>query len=126
MDIKMIGMAAVAGLCDAVAEIMTGQPSDEEKAALLVQARNEDRTDVERFYEGARAAFKRDPDNAVFLFLLVSLDDIRAMPAEERDRSLGAVLSLLEAGNKRGYVTDQDAIDIVAKVNELTDETDGC
>jgi len=128
LDIKIISMAAVAGLCDAVAEIMTGQASDQEKAALLVQVENADRAEVGRFYEGAREAFKRDPGNAVSLFLLVSLDDIRAMPAKELARSLGAVLSLHEAAHKQGYVTDQDVIDIVAKVNELMDicKTGGC
>jgi hypothetical protein len=126
LDIKIIGMAAVCGLCDAVAEIMTGQASDDEKAALLTEVECDDRAEIERFYEGARSAFKRDPGNAVFLFLLVSLDNIRAMPAKEKVRSLDEILSLLEAALKHGYVTDQDAIDIVAKVNELRENGGGC
>jgi hypothetical protein len=119
LDIKLIGMATVASLCDAVAEIMTGQPSYDEKAALLTEVECDNRAEIERFYGGARAAFKKDPGNGVSLFLLVSLDDIRTMPAKERVRSLDEILSLLEAALKNGYVTDQDAIDVVGKVDEL-------
>lgn len=37
MDIKTVGLAAVASLCDVVAEIMTDQPTNDEKAAVMAK-----------------------------------------------------------------------------------------
>jgi len=119
LDIRMIGMATIAGLCDAVAEIMTGRPSDDEKAALMAEVGGADWVGIERFYEGARAAFRKDPGNAVLLFSAVFLDDIRALAAKEEVRALDELLSFLEAAYKRGYITDEEAVAVVGKVDEL-------
>lgn len=111
MNVTTIGMVAMAALYDAVAEIMTGHPVDDEKAVVMatIEANHEE---IERFYEGARAAFRRDPGNAIALFLSVSLADIAGLSEDERASVLDALVSTLHAARRLGYLSEEKAAEI--------------
>jgi len=123
LDNRIIGMTTVAGLCDAVAEAITGQASHDERTTLLDQVGNGDRATVEGFYDGVRAAFEKCPEIAVSLFFLLSLDDISLLSLGERFQSFDDILSLVEAAHRRGYIKEQDAEAVISRIEKAIDNT---
>ena len=99
-----MGLVAMSALCDAVVEITTGQASDDQKAELKAGIKRVDWAEVERFYEGARTAFMRNPRAATLLFMSVSLADIKDLPEDERAGALDDFLATLAGAERLGYL----------------------